>query len=58
MGHKVTTEGVHTDNEKIVAVKEWPRPKNLKELRSFWVYAHIIDVSYMGLPTSRVACIN
>lgn len=35
LGHKVTTNGIHTDEDKIAAVKKWPRPKNLHELRSF-----------------------
>lgn len=35
LGHKITTEGVHTDEDKITAVKEWPAPKNIHELRSF-----------------------
>ncbi|XP_067647345.1 retrovirus-related Pol polyprotein from transposon 17.6 isoform X4 [Eurosta solidaginis] len=33
--HKVTTEGICTANEEIEAVKDWPRPQNLHELRSF-----------------------
>lgn len=35
LGHKVSREGVHTDEEKIDTVRTWPRPKNLHELRSF-----------------------
>jgi hypothetical protein len=35
LGHKVSEAGVQTDEEKIAAVKTWPRPKNLSELRSF-----------------------
>ena len=35
LGHKVTTEGICTANEKIEAVRDWPTPKNLHELRSF-----------------------
>lgn len=35
LGHKVTSEGIHTDEDKIKAVKNWPRPTNLHELRSF-----------------------
>uniref|UniRef100_W8B595 RNA-directed DNA polymerase n=1 Tax=Ceratitis capitata TaxID=7213 RepID=W8B595_CERCA len=35
LGHQVTTKGVCTAKEKIEAVKDWPRPRNLHELRSF-----------------------
>lgn len=35
LGHRVTANGISTDEEKIRTVKEWPRPKNLHELRSF-----------------------
>lgn len=35
MGHRLTAEGVSTDEDKVMAVKAWPRPQNLHELRSF-----------------------
>ena len=35
LGHIVSRDGVKTDPEKINALKTWPSPKNLKELRSF-----------------------
>ncbi|XP_073815088.1 uncharacterized protein [Musca autumnalis] len=35
LGHRVTTEGIWTDNEKIEAVRDWPKPQNLHELLSF-----------------------
>lgn len=35
LGHIVSQHGVKTDPEKIEALKTWPVPKNLKELRSF-----------------------
>jgi hypothetical protein len=35
LGHVVSNKGIHTDPTKIEAVKEWPVPNNLKEVRSF-----------------------
>lgn len=35
LGHVVSENGVETDSEKVEALKTWPIPKNLKELRSF-----------------------
>lgn len=35
LGHIVSERGVETDPEKIEAIKTWPCPRNLKELRSF-----------------------
>ena len=35
LGHIVSKEGVSTSPSKIAAVKEWPIPKNITEVRSF-----------------------
>ena len=35
LGHIVSKNGVKKDPDKISALKTWPSPKNLKELRSF-----------------------
>ena len=35
LGHKVSGKGVETDPEKISAVKEWPVPKSVHDIRSF-----------------------
>ena len=35
LGHCVSAEGVSTDPDKVVSVKEWPRPRTLLELRQF-----------------------
>uniref|UniRef100_A0A3B3SGH8 Gypsy retrotransposon integrase-like protein 1 n=1 Tax=Paramormyrops kingsleyae TaxID=1676925 RepID=A0A3B3SGH8_9TELE len=39
LGHIVSQYGVETDPEKIEALKAWPSPRNLKELRSFLGFA-------------------
>ncbi|UYV79719.1 K02A2.6-like [Cordylochernes scorpioides] len=35
LGHKVSGDGIRLDPEKIRAVRDFPRPKSLKEIRSF-----------------------
>lgn len=35
LGHVVSEEGISTDENKIIAVKEWPVPVNAKQVRSF-----------------------
>lgn len=35
LGHVVSDKGVSVDLEKIKAIKEWPRPVNTSEIRSF-----------------------
>ena len=35
LGHVVSKEGVSTDPDKIKAVKEWPQPTTVTEVRSF-----------------------
>ena len=35
LGHVISAEGVATDPEKISSVRDWPLPKNRKQVRSF-----------------------
>jgi RNase H-like domain found in reverse transcriptase/Reverse transcriptase (RNA-dependent DNA polymerase)/Integrase zinc binding domain/Aspartyl protease/Chromo (CHRromatin Organisation MOdifier) domain len=35
LGFIISTEGIRMDNEKIKAVQEWPKPRNLKEVQQF-----------------------
>lgn len=39
LGHVVSSEGVKPDPEKIAAVRNWPTPTTLKEVRSFLSFA-------------------
>ena len=35
LGHIVNAEGIHTDPKKIAAVRDWPLPRRLKDIRAF-----------------------
>ncbi|XP_029902664.1 uncharacterized protein LOC115355879 [Myripristis murdjan] len=35
LGHQVSAQGIGTDPDKVSAVKQWPIPRTVKELRSF-----------------------
>ena len=35
LGHQVSSQGISTDPEKLKAIKEYPRPQNIKELQRF-----------------------
>ena len=35
LGHLVTADGIMCDPEKVEAVRDWPRPSNVNEVRSF-----------------------
>ncbi|CAI5677315.1 unnamed protein product [Oreochromis niloticus] len=39
LGHVVDAQGVHTDPDKISALKTWPRPTNKRELKCFLGFA-------------------
>lgn len=39
LGHVVDAQGVHTDPDKITALKTWPRPTNREELERFLGFA-------------------
>ena len=35
LGHKINAKGVSVDEEKVKAIREWPKPKTLTQLRGF-----------------------
>src|SRR5207248_2398473 len=38
LGHKISAKGIRVDESKIEAVKHWPVPKSVKEVRAFLGY--------------------
>ena len=44
LSYVVTTTGIEVDDEKVKAIKEWPRPKSITEVRSFHGLASFIRV--------------
>jgi hypothetical protein len=40
LGHVITPDGVKTDQRKVLKLKDWPMPKNLKELQMFLGFAN------------------
>jgi hypothetical protein len=39
LGHVISARGVETDPDKIEAIKSWPRPQNVREMKSFLGFA-------------------
>ncbi|KAL0551792.1 hypothetical protein IC582_010881 [Cucumis melo] len=35
LGHYISVKGIEVDPEKIQAVREWPAPSNVREMRGF-----------------------
>ena len=35
LGHKISAQGIRVDEEKIEAIRSWPKPKTLTQLRGF-----------------------
>ena len=40
LGSIITTNGIQMDNEKVKAIREWPEPRNLKEVQDFLGFAN------------------
>ena len=43
LGYVVSAKGIEVDEEKVKAIKEWPTPKSVSEVRSFQGLASFIE---------------
>ena len=63
LGHKISDKGLAVDPEKISAIKNMPRPKTVKNVRSFvgmcsYFRAFIPNFSTMAKPLTDLTCKN
>nr|AAD37020.1 putative retroelement pol polyprotein [Arabidopsis thaliana] len=59
LGHVISDQGVSVDPEKIRSIKEWPRPRNATEIRSFLGLAgyyrrFVMSFASMAQPLTRL----
>ena len=59
LGHVVSNEGVSVDAKKVEAIKEWPVPTNIHDLRAFLGLANyyrrfVLNYSKLALPLTRM----
>ena len=52
LGHIIDERGHHPTTEKVQAIQEAPKPKNVAELRSFWALSITIVGFYLTLQLS------
>ena len=48
LGSIITTDEIQMDKEKVKAIREWPEPKNLKEVQAFLGFANFYQIFIQG----------
>ena len=48
LGSIITTDGIQMDNKKVKAIREWPEPRNLKEVQVFLGFANFYQRFIQG----------
>ena len=48
LGSIITTDRIQIDNEKVKAIREWPEPRNLKEVQAFLGFANFYQRFIQG----------
>ena len=59
LGHQITPNGISVEEDKIKAIKEWPTPKNVKDIQSFlgacsYYRKFIKDFSKIAVPLTNL----
>ncbi|KAJ9707443.1 hypothetical protein PVL29_002460 [Vitis rotundifolia] len=55
LGYVVSAKGIEVDEEKVKAIKEWPTPKSITEVRSFHGLARFVkDFSTLAAPLTKI----
>jgi hypothetical protein len=49
LGYVVSEKGIDVDEEKVKAIKEWPTPKSIKEVRSLVWLVFMGDLSKISV---------
>ena len=59
LGYVVSTKWIKVDEEKVKAIKEWPTPKSITEVRNFhgldsFYHQFVKDFSTLAAPLTKI----